>query len=152
MKCSNCGSYIRDDSKFCNYCGIKLDGNPLDTERVSVPFSAETAEENPETNENEKNSAAENNIKEKNPTPEASKVRPRDENFNVQPKKPKETETVKAKPLSAGVIILIILVGIIAAVLANVIFYSMKNNQRTVINVETTNTSETQTEEPSSDL
>ncbi|GEM_PF-4598371 len=36
MKCQNCGSFIRDDSKFCNYCGQKVNIRPQRQETPGV--------------------------------------------------------------------------------------------------------------------
>ena len=33
VKCPNCGSAVKDEGKFCSYCGAKL---PDDTKRVEV--------------------------------------------------------------------------------------------------------------------
>lgn len=74
MKCLKCGAELTDDTKFCSYCGAKVEGN---TERSPIPEAAE--EENNNINKNvgfedsfysepilsQKNASKPNKVKEK---------------------------------------------------------------------------------------
>ncbi len=43
MKCLKCGAELTDDTKFCSYCGAKVEGN---TERSPIPEAAEEENNN----------------------------------------------------------------------------------------------------------
>lgn len=80
-------------------------------------------------------------------------VRPRDEDFDVAPTTPKNTEAEKTVPQkqSLWVILLILLAGVIFAVIAVLLYQNLKKNQRTIINGQTTaETTASETEKPSS--
>ncbi len=39
MKCPNCGKEIPDDSLYCEYCGYKIEKNPIETQNANKKFS-----------------------------------------------------------------------------------------------------------------
>ena len=46
MKCVNCGAEILDDTKFCPYCGKKLESS--EAEKVIAKFAEKAEKLNPE--------------------------------------------------------------------------------------------------------
>ncbi|MBR6322429.1 MAG: leucine-rich repeat protein [Lachnospiraceae bacterium] len=78
-------------------------------------------------------------------------VRPRDEDFDVAPTTPKNTEAEKTVPQkqSLWVILLILSAGVLFAVISVLLYQNLKKNQRTVINGQTTTESTaSETEKP----
>lgn len=59
MKCSKCGAELSNDTRFCSYCGEKVETNPADS-IVSEPNNEETSNQTTSLPESEKNTIADN--------------------------------------------------------------------------------------------